>query len=915
MLLRIRLTHLLFLLSIGISYGFVPQTTPFHRKTSLSARYTPPLTPPPPPPTPEPVEGWMQEATKTLNELISNGPQYADLSRWSTKTSAALQNLMSTIELKEQINTLRSQMDSLDAAVLQEIATVTNQFQALVEQEYPLLSPYIQQIQTAMPLQLTSGITFLMASVLSVLFAGSLWDYSQRGPSQPYPTGRYDPDTARAYFDRRLPLVLARGLSIALQSLQFGIGILSDKVLNKEEENSYQRGRELAILLTKLGPTFIKVGQSLSIRTDLLSPAYIRGLETLQDQVPAFDTAIATRILEQEWGRPVSQVLAEPLSSKPIAAASLGQVYKAKLKPDGEEVAIKVQRPDITEQIALDMYLVRNFATIAKSFFNLNTDTVGTVDAWGVGFVDELDYMEEARNAEFFSSKIAETPLREVVFAPTVVDSLSTRCVLVSEWVDGERLDRSTSEDVSVLCSIAMNTYLTMLLEMSILHCDPHPGNLLRVKKDGRLCILDWGMVTRLEPGLQLTLIEHMAHLTSSDYAEIPRDLLLLGFIPESKADMIEDSGVVDVLADIYGAWSAGGGAAAINVPDVINQLQDLTSKNGNLFQIPPYFAYIAKSFSVLEGIGLSNDPKYSIINECLPYVSNRLITDKENMGPALSTFIFGPEKSNKDRIVSYKRVKQLMEGFGEFTTSSSGALLGKNNFTRTELLDETTDQIMDLLFSDEETPLQQILLEQVAKVVTSSGRYILTNVREQSGILPTGRTLLGTLVDPLGFWRTSPLVRMNELDEKTINTTRQIVQLFQEQAQKTNNPVFDLSNLTREETTAIVSMLVRKIWSRRTGILQTSNRFARQLLLLTAEKLELGERDSRIVPKRLPPVDSNNNSGEGTQLPLTLPATAVSKESSRLQSARALLDSLQKDATSDLAPMPASNQPSTTQR
>ncbi len=227
MSLRIRLAHLLFLLSIGISYGFVPQSSPFHRKTSLSARYTPPPLPPPPPPTPEPVEGWLQEATKTLNELISNGPQFADLSRLSTQTSSALQNLMSSFELKEQIDTLRSQIDTLDAAVLQEIATVTNQVQALVEQEYPLLSPYIQQIQTALPLQLTSGITFLMASVLS----GSLWDYSQRGPSQPYPTGRYDPDTARAYFDRRLPLVLARGLSIGLQSLQFGIGILSDKVL------------------------------------------------------------------------------------------------------------------------------------------------------------------------------------------------------------------------------------------------------------------------------------------------------------------------------------------------------------------------------------------------------------------------------------------------------------------------------------------------------------------------------------------------------------------------------------------------------------------------------------------------------------------------------------------------------------
>jgi hypothetical protein len=174
----------------------------------------------------------MQEATKAVNELISHGPQFADLSsRLSTQTSAAWQNVMSSIELKEQINILRSQIDSLDAAVLQEIATVTHQFQSLVEQEYPILSPFLLRIQTLLPLQLTSGITFLMASVLSLLFAGSLWDYSQRGPSQPYPTGRYDPDTARAYFDRRLPLVMARGFSIVLQSLQFGIGVLSDKVL------------------------------------------------------------------------------------------------------------------------------------------------------------------------------------------------------------------------------------------------------------------------------------------------------------------------------------------------------------------------------------------------------------------------------------------------------------------------------------------------------------------------------------------------------------------------------------------------------------------------------------------------------------------------------------------------------------
>ena len=104
--------------------------------------------------------------------------------------------------------------------------------------------------------------------------------------------------------------------------------------------------------------------------------------------------------------------------------------------------------------------------------------------------------------------------------------------------------------------------------------------------------------VTRLDKDIQLTLIEHMAHLTSADYDEIPRDLLLLGFIPEEKADLIEDSGVVDVLADIYGAWTKGGGAAAINVNEVVAQLQDLTATRGNMFSVPAYFLLIAKAFS-----------------------------------------------------------------------------------------------------------------------------------------------------------------------------------------------------------------------------------------------------------------------------------------------------------------------------
>ena len=127
---------------------------------------------------------------------------------------------------------------------------------------------------------------------------------------------------------------------------------------NKLEQNSEKRAEELSVLLTQLGPSFIKVGQSLSIRTDLLSPAYVKGLKALQDQVPPFPTSQAITIIEEELGTPIQELFSE-FSNEPVAAASLGQVYKAKLKADGREVAVKVQRPNIMNQIALDMHLLR----------------------------------------------------------------------------------------------------------------------------------------------------------------------------------------------------------------------------------------------------------------------------------------------------------------------------------------------------------------------------------------------------------------------------------------------------------------------------------------------------------------------------------------------------------------------------
>lgn len=800
----------------------------------------------------------------TLTDFISStrdmiSQKMSSIIESSSSSLSSIRDFVADSDLKQQIS-------------LPSIPILTDSFQSLSSS----FTPYINDVIVPILTNTSPILLFVISTISTYVLFSSILQLSKPIPStSPYPNNnQYDPMTAKLYFDSRLNMVLLRTLTIASLSFQFGIKVLLDQ-LKKNEDNvdliqlEEQRGIELATLLTQLGPTFIKVGQSLSIRTDLLSPSYIRGLSTLQDQVPSFDTAIAKTIIQNEWNCiSLSDIIFEDdLSIKPIAAASLGQVYKATLKDINQtQIAIKVQRPNILEQIALDMYIIREVGNILKRIFNLNTDTVGTVDAWGIGFVNELNYIQEAKNGIEFNQNILNTPLKDVVFSPNVIEKYTTRSVLVTEWINGERLDQSNSNDISILCSIAMNSYLTMLLEFGTLHCDPHPGNLLRTN-DGKLCILDWGMVTEINKDLQLTLIEHMAHLTSADYEEVPRDLLLLGFIPESKANLIDDSGVVDVLADIYSTWTAGGGAATIDVNKVVSQLQDLTTTKGNIFQIPPYFAYIAKAFSVLEGIGLSNQPgKYSIINECLPYVSKRLLSDKDTMGPALSTFIFGPYKSDPDRIVNYKRVKQLIEGFSQYTTTSSssvGTLLGKDStslsgvVSRTQLIEESADTILDLIFTEDETPLQQIVLEQMAKIISSSGRYLFTELRERSGYLTTGRTILGTALDPFGIFRTSPLIRTNQLDEETVETTRKLLALIQNQIIQTPsdinnkiNPMFDLTTLSRDETIELTFMLIRKVWAKRIGVFKTSNRFTRTLLQLTADKLEKGERDTRIIPE-----------------------------------------------------------------
>jgi len=638
-----------------------------------------------------------------------------------------------------------------------------------------------------------------------------------RRANKPYPSGVYDFPASVEYFNTRPLQVIGRSVELASALLGFGAGLFIDKQTGQLDSNMKNRAKECTDVITGLGPTFIKIGQALSIRADLLPPAYLIALMELQDRVPPVPNELADQIVEKELGQPVLQIF-EDISKAPIASASLGQVYRAKLI-DGRDVAVKVQRPGMEEVVALDLFLLRSGAPTMKwilglTFGALNTDLVGLVDVWGEGFVGELDYVEEARNATEFNVKIKETQLGLTVCAPTVVDEYTSGKVLVTEWIDGERLELSKGKDVTKLCSVAMNTYLTMLLQTGTLHADPHPGNLLRMK-DGRLCILDWGLVTSMDQDIQFTFIEHIAHLVARDYAKLPSDLTKLGFVPEGKEEDIAASEVVDVLSNVYSQWTDGGGATKVDVNKFLGELQGLSAKYGSIFRVPPYFFYIARAFAVLEGIGLSNDEGYSIVAECLPYVSQRLLTDSSpRAAGALETYIYGDEKGSPDRTIQVQKIEYLVDGMSNYSSSTEGLLERPSLTVRTE---QMVDQLAELIIGDGQDPdakptaLQQIILDELAKVAGAGARSTIANT-------------LGIEKQPEGSLKA---FTPDDKDKRTLESAQQLVDMGAPQAQQL---VEDFRALELEEQVKVSTTVLSKIWEYRGGAAAAGGRLLRQV-------------------------------------------------------------------------------------
>ena len=590
------------------------------------------------------------------------------------------------------------------------------------------------------------------AALLAVVNSGDVGERQVKGTQEAgdvLPT-TYDVEKIRAYWRKRPLEIAKRSASLLADVAGWVVALLMDIQTNSVEKNSVERASQLKDIIAKQGPAFVKVGQAVAIRPDLLPKAYLAELQTLLDGVKPFSNDEAKALIKEQLGRPLEDVFEDVRAfDKPVAAASIGQVYKAKLKQTkdlakeqgtwGIDVAVKVQRPKILEVVTLDLLVIR---TLLQSLAGLpKTGALEQIQQGAEGFLpvldvaaerflEELDFGLEASNAGRFEADMNRIPfVRGSIKVPHVFQSVSTRKVLTQEWVTGRKLTEladTKKETREKLVETLLNCYMVQFLETGFLHADPHPGNFL-LQDDGRLCILDYGMMTTISEEQRIAFVEYIAHLSAKEYDKTLGDLVNLGFVPQELADdPVNRAIVVPVLAETLETLYGSGGGITTKT-DALNAQQssrvgELSDKLDALakeypLQLPPYFVLILRAFGTLEGLGLSVDSNYAIVDECFPYIARRLLSDDSpRMRSALRSFVYG----GSDRL-RVSRVRDIASGFSRFTNSMGASEVSAvKDSTR---LDPATRDALSIIFSGEGNYLQDLVVEEAVRAADAVSR------------------------------------------------------------------------------------------------------------------------------------------------------------------------------------------------
>lgn len=479
---------------------------------------------------------------------------------------------------------------------------------------------------------------------------------------------RYEPKAIANYYRSRPWQTIWRTLTIVWFFGLFFIHLQWDQITGKQEQNKFERAKELRELLTHLGPTFIKVGQALSTRPDLIRKDYLEELIKLQDQLPPFDNEIAFKLIETQLGRSVDEAYRE-ISPHPIAAASLGQVYRAVLHT-GEEVAVKVQRPFLRPRLTLDLYLMRCGAMWLAPWLplNLGHDLTLIVDEFGTKLFEEIDYINEGHNAEKFATNFRDEPLVKV---PKIYWEYSNYKVLTLEWINGFKLTdtakiQAAGLDTDTLIKIGVTSGLQQLLEHGFFHADPHPGNLFATP-DGQMAYIDFGMMDQLEEETKETIASSVVQLINRDYSALARDFVNLGFLtPDTQIEPI-----IPALEKVLGK-AVGESVGAFNFKTITDEFSELMYDYP--FRVPAKFALIIRSLITQEGLALSLNPNFKIVEVSYPYVSRRLLTgESPEMRRRLLEVLFKDGKFQWERLENLIAIARSDDQFDLLPTAQLG--------------------------------------------------------------------------------------------------------------------------------------------------------------------------------------------------------------------------------------------------
>ncbi|WPF90389.1 AarF/ABC1/UbiB kinase family protein [Cyanobacterium aponinum AL20118] len=479
---------------------------------------------------------------------------------------------------------------------------------------------------------------------------------------------RYSPDAIAQYYNRRPWLAIWRGLKIITYFGIFIIQLILDKWFNLEEKNKLKRAEQIRKILTKLGPTFIKVGQALSTRPDLIRRDFLEELIKLQDQLPPFDNDLAFSIIEKELDLKIEDAYRE-ISPKPVAAASLGQVYRGFLHT-GEEVAIKVQRPNLMPVITLDLYLMRWASHWISPFLplNLGHDLALIVDEFGTKLFEEIDYLNEGRNAEKFAANFRDD---EEVKVPAIYWRYTSKNVLTLEWINGYKLNdldtiKAAGLNTDDIIRVGVTSGLKQLLEHGFFHADPHPGNLFAMP-DGRMAYIDFGMMDQLSEEAKETIASSVVQLINRDYEALARDFVKLGFLtPET--DIMP---IVPALEKVFGN-AIDQSVGDFNFKTITDDFSELMYEYP--FRVPAKFALIIRSLVTQEGLALSLNRDFRIVEVSFPYVSRRLLTEESPaMRKRLLEVLFKDGKFQWERLENMIAIARSDHRFNLLPTAGLG--------------------------------------------------------------------------------------------------------------------------------------------------------------------------------------------------------------------------------------------------